>query len=57
MGWLVDLQGVNGQERSREELIESLKIGAKEMLESEIDFEPGFTMEKLDVPEPAWAIF
>jgi predicted RNase H-like HicB family nuclease len=55
IGWLVDVPGVNAQERTREELVESLKIGAKEMLETAIPFEPGFTMEKLDVPEPEWA--
>ncbi len=32
IGWLVDLPGVNAQERSREKLIESLKIGAEDML-------------------------
>jgi hypothetical protein len=49
------LPGVNAQERTREALIASLKIGAKEMLETDIPFEPGFSMEKLDVPEPDWA--
>lgn len=33
IGWLVDLPGVNAQERTREELMESLKIGAEDMLE------------------------
>jgi len=32
IGWLVDLPGVNAQERTKEELIESLKIGAEDML-------------------------
>ncbi len=32
IGWLVDLPGVNAQERTREELIESLRIGAEDML-------------------------
>jgi predicted RNase H-like HicB family nuclease len=31
IGWLVDLPGVNAQERTREELMESLKIGAEDM--------------------------
>jgi hypothetical protein len=30
--------GVNAQERTRERLIESLQIGAKEMLETEVTF-------------------
>lgn len=32
IGWLVDLPGVNAQERTYEELIASLKIGAEDML-------------------------
>lgn len=55
IGWLVDLPGVNAQERTREELMDSLRIGAQEMLETNIPFEPGFIMEKLDIPEPHWA--
>jgi hypothetical protein len=34
------LPGVNAQERTKEDLIESLEIGAKEMLETDISFEP-----------------
>ena len=37
IGWLVDLPGVNGQERTREELIESLRIGAEDMLATPIE--------------------
>jgi len=32
IGWLVDLPGVNAQEKTKEELVESLKIGAEDML-------------------------
>ena len=39
IGWLVDLPGVNAQERTKEELLESLKIGAEDMLLAPI--EPG----------------
>ena len=38
IGWLIDLPGVNAQERTREELLESLKIGAEDMLMT--PFEP-----------------
>jgi len=38
LGWLVDLPGVNAQERSKEQLIESLRIGAEDMLNT--PFEP-----------------
>jgi predicted RNase H-like HicB family nuclease len=39
IGWLVDLPGVNAQERTREELMKSLKIGAEDMLMTPV--EPG----------------
>ena len=38
IGWLIDLPGVNAQEKSRDKLIESLKIGAEDMLNT--PFEP-----------------
>ncbi len=33
IGWLVDLPGVNAQERTRNELLESLKIAAEDVLD------------------------
>jgi predicted RNase H-like HicB family nuclease len=38
IGWLIDLPGVNAQEKSRQKVIESLRIGAEDMLN--IPFEP-----------------
>ncbi|MBM2832094.1 MAG: hypothetical protein HW414_1146 [Dehalococcoidia bacterium] len=38
IGWLIDLPGVNAQEKSKEALVESLKIGAEDMLST--PFEP-----------------
>jgi len=32
IGWLIDLPGVNAQEKTKERLIESLRIGAEDML-------------------------
>ena len=32
MGWLVNLPGVNAQEKTREKLLESLRIGAEDIL-------------------------
>ena len=32
IGWLIDLPGVNAQEKTKERLLESLKIGAEDML-------------------------
>lgn len=32
IGWLIDLPGVNAQEKTREQLIESLRIAAEDMM-------------------------
>ena len=53
-GWLIDIPGVNAQEHTREDLVESLRIGAQEMLATQIEFEPDATMVVIDVPEPVW---
>ena len=50
IGWLVDIPGVNAQERNREELIESLRIGAEDMFATEVPPEPGAQVEIIDVP-------
>ncbi len=55
-GWLLDLPGVNAQERTREAVIESLKIGAEDMLGTQIPFEAESTMAIVDVPDPKWAV-
>jgi len=54
IGWLVDLPGVNAQEKSKKELLKSLIIGAQDMLATEVSFEPGSQMTTIDVPEPQW---
>ena len=54
IGWLVDLSGVNAQERTRDNLIESLRIGAQEMLATEVPFEPEGWMTTVEVPLVAW---
>ena len=56
IGWLIDLPGVNAQEKTQEGLIESLRMGAEEMLATEARFEQEATMTYIDVPSPAWAI-
>ena len=55
IGWLVDLPGVNAQERTKTKLLESLKIGAQEMLETEVSFESDALMTTINVPNPEWA--
>ena len=54
IGWLVDLPGVNAQEETKGALIESLKIGAQEMLDLEVPFEPEGFMTTINVPDPNW---
>jgi predicted RNase H-like HicB family nuclease len=55
IGWLIDLPGVNGQEKTRKKLIESLKIGAEDILASEVAFDPNTELTTVDVPDPVWA--
>jgi len=55
IGWLIDLPGVNAQEKTRKRLIESLEIGAQEMLATEVAFEPRTEMMTIEVPDPVWA--
>ena len=52
IGWLIDLPGVNAQEKTQAGLIESLKVGAQEMLATNIPFEPGVEMAMVEVPDP-----
>ena len=56
MGWLVDLPGVNAQERTRQQVVESLRLGAQEMLATEIPFDTDGLMVTIEVPDPAWAV-
>ena len=55
IGWLVDLPGVNAQERTQKELVDSLRIGAEDMLSMEVPFEPEAQMTTVMVKDPAWA--
>jgi predicted RNase H-like HicB family nuclease len=54
IGWLIDLPGVNAQEKTREELLESLRIGAEDMLATEVPFIPDAQMATIEIPEPQW---
>lgn len=54
IGWLLDLPGVNAQEKTREALIESLTIGSEEMLSLEVPSEPDAIMTSIDIPEQPW---
>jgi predicted RNase H-like HicB family nuclease len=50
--WLLDPPGVNAQERTKEELLKSLAIGAEDMLATQVPFEPGGQMAMVEVPDP-----
>ena len=54
IGWLLDLPGVNAQEKSRDAVIASLRLGAEEMLATQVPFEPDAAMTIVDVPVPSW---
>jgi len=54
IGWLIDLPGVNAQERTREELIESLRIGAEDMLSTDVPFTPGAMLTEVEIADPGW---
>ncbi len=49
IGWLVDLPGVNAQERTKEELIESLRVGAEDMLSTIIEPAAGEELVKIEI--------
>ena len=51
----MDLPGVNAQERTRGEVIESLKVGAEDMLATEVSFEPDAFMTTITIKDPEWA--
>jgi len=50
IGWLVDIPGVNAQEKTREKLLESLRIGAEDMLTADVSVEPGAQIEMVEIP-------
>jgi hypothetical protein len=56
IGWLIDLPGVNAQEKTKGKLLDSLRIGALDMLATEVSFEPKMEMTTIEIPDPAWAL-
>ena len=47
IGWLPDLPGVNAQEKTKKRLIESLQIGAKDILSIIPEMPSGSFIEKI----------
>jgi predicted RNase H-like HicB family nuclease len=56
IGWLIDLPGVNAQEKTKEKLMESLKIGAEDLLKDEVPFEAEAQMITIEIPPPEWSL-
>jgi len=55
IGWLLDLPGVNAQERTRKALLKSLRIGVEDMFAADVPFEPGAEMIAIDMPDTVLA--
>ena len=55
IGWLIDLPGVNAQEKTKEKLLESLRLGAEDMLTTDVPFSPDAQMVTIEVQAPDWA--
>lgn len=49
IGWLIDLPGVNAQERTKEGLLESLRVGAEDMLSTTIEPAAGEELVKIEI--------
>jgi predicted RNase H-like HicB family nuclease len=49
IGWLVDLPGVNAQEKTRKALLESLKIGAEYVLNTPVEVKDEEELVKIEV--------
>ena len=49
IGWLIDIPGVNAQEKTKEKLIESLKIGAEDLLSTDPEIPEGARLEKITI--------
>jgi predicted RNase H-like HicB family nuclease len=49
IGWLIDLPGVNAQEKTKEKLIESLKIGSEDLLSIPPELPEGAELEKIEI--------
>ncbi|MFH1563173.1 MAG: type II toxin-antitoxin system HicB family antitoxin [Nitrospirota bacterium] len=50
IGWLVDIPGVNAQERTKEALVDSLKIGAEDMFMTNIELPSDSKIEMINIP-------
>ncbi|MBC8526405.1 MAG: type II toxin-antitoxin system HicB family antitoxin [Candidatus Cloacimonetes bacterium] len=49
IGWLIDIPGVNAQEKTYKKLIDSLKIGAEDMLALEPEINADAYLKFIDI--------
>ncbi len=49
IGWLVDVPGINGQEKTRGKLIEALTICAEEMLNTPVELKETEELVKIEI--------
>lgn len=49
IGWLIDLPGVNAQERTKKGVLESLKIGAEDLLNTPVELKEEEELVKIEV--------
>jgi len=50
IGWLVDIPGINAQEKTRKKLLESLIICAEEMLNAPVELKETEELVKIEIP-------
>jgi predicted RNase H-like HicB family nuclease len=50
IGWLVDVPGINAQEKTRKKLLESLTTCAEEMLNSPVELKETEELVKIEIP-------
>ena len=50
IGWLVDIPGVNAQEKTRKKLLDSLTICAEELLNAPFELKETEELVKIEIP-------
>jgi predicted RNase H-like HicB family nuclease len=50
IGWLVDIPGINAQEKTRKKLLVSLTVCTEEMLTTEVELKETEELVKIEIP-------
>lgn len=56
IGWLLDIPGVNAQERTYEETLKSLQIGAEEMFMTPFECDTDAQIVYVTIPETCYTV-